>query len=176
VPDLDVDADAVHAIFYRHIPHAGDPMYIADPATDGRWQHGDTVAAWYFADEPDTAWAEWYRALAEVAIPPAESLPRDLWRWRIDLEHVALLDTRERLEPVGLRLPTPTTRHWSAYQDVGDALYRDGYAGLLAVAAARPAHRNLVVFRERRSVDGCAPLQPPTVVAQPPRVPRGMRT
>ncbi|MHB1534728.1 MAG: RES domain-containing protein [Acidimicrobiales bacterium] len=74
---------------------------------DGRWQHGNVVEAWYLADEPATAWAEWYRALAGTGLPPARALPRDLWRWSVDLERVALLDSEERLERVGLAMALP---------------------------------------------------------------------
>ena len=62
----------------------------------------------YFADSEETAWAEWYRALAEFAIPPERQMPRDLWRWQIDVEGVADLSTEDALKRVGLTLPRPT--------------------------------------------------------------------
>ena len=31
------------------------------------------------ANDEAGAWAEWYRHLAERALPPAAGLPRDLW-------------------------------------------------------------------------------------------------
>ncbi|MHB2024808.1 MAG: hypothetical protein ACYCO3_16065 [Mycobacteriales bacterium] len=37
----------------------------------------------YFAEDEACVWAEWYRHLAEAAVPPASALPRDLWRWLI---------------------------------------------------------------------------------------------
>jgi hypothetical protein len=43
-----------------------------------RWQHGDVVEGWYFADTPETVWAEWYRWLAEAGLPPMQTLPREL--------------------------------------------------------------------------------------------------
>lgn len=66
---LDVDTGSVHGIFLRHIPHGGDPLYEPPEPPDGRWQRGATIAAWYLADEPDRAWAEWYRALAGTGLP-----------------------------------------------------------------------------------------------------------
>ena len=171
-----MDADVVDASFYRHIPHDADPLYQpADPA-DGRWQHGAVIEGWYLADTPETAWAEWYRALAELAIPPERMLPRDLWQWSVELEHVALLDTPERLERVGLAIPQPTSSQWWRYQDVGDACYRAGYRAVLVISAARPASRNLVVFRDAFELLGCSPIPPPTITASAPLVPRGMRT
>jgi RES domain-containing protein len=172
----DVEVGSVHGVFFRHIPHDGDPLHRAVDPTDARWQHGDVTPAWYLADEPETAWAEWYRALAEVGVPPAEWLPRDLWSWRVDLEDVALLDSNDRLTRAGLEPPRPSAQQWPAYQAVGDALFRAGHAGLLALSAARPEHRTLVVFRSTATVDGCTPVPPPTIVVDPPRVPRGMRT
>ncbi len=51
------------------------------------------VGAFYLAGDEETAWAEWYRQLAELGIPPAKSLPRDLWRIGVDLDRVADLST-----------------------------------------------------------------------------------
>jgi hypothetical protein len=53
------DRIAVVGVFYRHLPHQGDPLWRAIPPRDGRWQRGDVVDGLYLADEPDTAWAEW---------------------------------------------------------------------------------------------------------------------
>ena len=173
---LDVDTGSIHDFFVRHIPHGGDPFYQPSEPADGRWQHGATVAAWYFADEPDTAWAEWYRALAGTGLPPAQALPRDLWRWRIDLDRVALLDDDTRLARVGLPPPQPTQQQWPAYQNVGDALHDEGYDALVVASAARPTHRNLVVFRSEDDPAGCTPQPPPTLTTDVPLVPKGMRT
>ena len=173
---LDVDTGSVHDTFVRHIPHGGDPLYQPPEPTDGRWQRGTTVAAWYLADEPDTAWVEWYRALAGTGLPPTQAMPRDLWRWRIDLNRVALLDDDSRLSRVGLPPPSPTVRQWLACQHVGDALHGEGYNALLVASAARPEHRNLVVLRTARQPIGCTPQPPSTLVVDVPPVPRGMRT
>lgn len=67
---LDAEHGVVHGVFVRHIPGGADPLYQAPDPADGRWQHGRVVAACYFADEPATAWAEWYRALAEFRTAP----------------------------------------------------------------------------------------------------------
>lgn len=173
---LDVDAGTVHDVFVRHIPSGGDPLQIWPLPADGRWQRGAVVEAWYFADEPATAWAEWYRALAATGVPPAQALPRDLWRWRIDLDRVALLDDEQRLARVGLGPPLPTQAQWPACQDIGEVLRGEGYDALLVSSAARPGCRNLVVFRTADRVVGCKPEPPPTTVVDPPPVPRGMRT
>ena len=176
MPALDVDQDAVHGVFVRHIPHNGDPLYQPPDPPDGRWQHGDVVTAWCFADEPATAWAEWYRVLAGTGLPPAHALHRDLWRWRVDLDRVALLDDDDRLRRVGLPPPLPTASQWPGFQAIGDQLHRDGYQGLLVASAARPQHHNLVVFRGTRQAAGCTPQPPPTPITDVPPVPRGMRT
>lgn len=173
---LDVDTGSVHGFFVRHIPHGGDPLYEPPEPADGRWQRGSSIAACYLADEPGTAWAEWYRALAGTGLPPVRAMPRDLWRWRIDVGRVALLDDDSRLSRVGLPPPLPTVRQWSACQNVGEALQRDGYDALLVASAARPEHRNLVVFRATRQITGCTPQPPPAPIMDIPPVPRGMRT
>jgi hypothetical protein len=102
VSGLDVDAGTVRDVFVRHIPHGADPLHQPSHPADGRWQRGRLIEAWYFADEPGTAWAEWYRALAGTGVSPVHTLPRDLWRWRIDLDRVALLDSDERPRAPGL--------------------------------------------------------------------------
>lgn len=80
------DRIAVVGAFYRHLPHQGDPLWRAVPARDGRWQRGDIAEGLYLADEPETAWAEWYRGLAELALRPTSALPRDLWRLEIHVD------------------------------------------------------------------------------------------
>ena len=72
---------SVAGAWWRQAPHgAGSLCRLASPPSSGRWQHGGTVAAIYLADEEETAWAEWYRVLAEIALPPTHGMPRDLWR------------------------------------------------------------------------------------------------
>jgi len=173
---LDVDVGAVHDVFVRHIAHGASPLYEPPDPADGRWQRGSVVEAWYLADEPDTAWAELYRALAGTGLAPAHALPRDLWRWRIDFDCVALLDSDERLARVGLPAPLPTQAQWPACQAIGEALYAERFEALLVASAARPAHRNLVVFRTERQVASCTPQSSPVQIDDAPPVARGMRT
>ncbi|MGI8591052.1 MAG: hypothetical protein ACR2M5_08705, partial [Nakamurella sp.] len=52
-----------------------------------------------------------------------QAIPRDLWRWRIDLDRMALLDDDTRLARVDLPPPRPTQQQWPAYQNVGDARF-----------------------------------------------------
>ena len=66
------------------------------PAPDGRWQRGEQLAGLYLAQDPDTVWAEWYRALAELGESPELRLPRDLWRFSLHLQRGADLSRAER--------------------------------------------------------------------------------
>ena len=75
----------VAGTWYRHVPAGAAPM-PGRPAPDGRWQRGEHVAGLYLAQDRDTVWAEWYRALAELGEPPDSRLPRDLWRFRVQLD------------------------------------------------------------------------------------------
>jgi hypothetical protein len=88
---LDVDATSLAGIWYRQIPAGGDPLYRPPHPADSRWQRSAIVDAMYLADSESTAWAEWYRAL-----------PRDLWRWEVDLPRVADLSTGAQRARVGL--------------------------------------------------------------------------
>lgn len=174
---MDVDQIAVHDSWWRQIPGGGDVHYEPEEPADGRWQRGEIVEALYFADTPETAWAEWYRFLSEAMLPPAHALPRDLWEWRIDVERIADLSDERKLTDAGLPPPIPGRSQWPAYQLVGTQLWQEGYRGLLAPSAARP-ERGLVLclFRTNRIEDGAEPLPPPRHHPSPPLVPTGLRT
>lgn len=146
-----------------------------DPA-DNRWQRGSVVDALYFADSEETAWAEWYRYLAEVGLAPQQALPRDLWRWEISLPDVGDLTDDSRLARVGLPPLEPTSRQWPTFQPVGEQLCQAGWPAVVSASAARPVGRTLCVFRSAREVPGTRPIPPPATVATPPRVPIGLRT
>ncbi len=167
---------AIAGVWWRQVPHAADPLFRAEPPTDGRWQHGEVVGALYFADSEATAWAEWYRALAELAIPPDRQMPRDLWRWDIDVDQVADLSKAEELASIGLTPPRPTRREWSEFQAVGEGLWGAGHHGVIAPSAARPTGKILCLFREADELDGATPLRPPTTFRHPPTPPIGLTT
>jgi hypothetical protein len=134
------------------------------------------VEALYFAETEETAWAEWYRYLAEAGLPPHQGLPRDLWRWEISLPRVADLTDDGRLARVGLPPMQPTRLQWPRFQPVGEQLHDAGWPALVSRSAARPEGRVLCVFRTVRIVPGTRPVPPPTTLREPPVVPTGMRT
>lgn len=173
---MDVASTSISGIWWRQIPGGGDVHHAPDPPADSRWQRGEIIDALYFAEAEETAWAEWYRALAESGLPPKQALPRDLWSWEIALSRVADLSTPEKLQGVGLPSPTPARSQWPAFQRVGEALWGEGWPALIAPSAARSEGKVLCVFRERRTVPGTTPLPPPQTHVEPPRVPQGMTT
>ncbi len=67
---LDLTAVAVRGRWVKHTYPGSPPLPERDPPPDNRWQRGEVVDALYLADSEETAWAEWYRHLAERAIPP----------------------------------------------------------------------------------------------------------
>lgn len=176
---LDVDAVAVRQRrWWRHTVHGADPLARRHPPSDSRWQRGAVVEALYLAADERTVWAEWYRHLAEAGIPPARHLPRDFWAWAVEpgLE-VADLGSEARLRRAGLTVPRPGRKTWPPYQEVGEALWRAGWRGLIAPSAARPREGLvLCLFRETERVTGARPLPPPRVVREPPAPPTGMTT
>lgn len=134
------------------------------------------VEGFYLADGPATAWAEWYRALAEFGVAPMRQLPRDLWSYEIALPRIADLSGTDRLARVGLDPPVPARGQWPAYQAVGEALWGVGWAGILAPSAARPEGKTICVFREATEVPGVTSVPPPARHSEPPVPPRGLRT
>jgi hypothetical protein len=102
---LDVERVSVAGSWWRQAAHGADPLLLPSPPSSGRWQRGASVAAIYVADEEETAWAEWYRVLAEIALPPTHGMPRDLWCWTIAVSEIADLSTPAKLAK--LELPPP---------------------------------------------------------------------
>ena len=127
----------VTGTWYRHVPAGAAPM-PGRPAPDGRWQRGEQVAGVYLAQDRDTVWAEWYRALAELGEPPDSRLPRDLWRFRIQLEQVADLSAPAALRVLGLPDMLPDRSQWPAFQDAGARLAQEGFRAVLFARAHVP--------------------------------------
>lgn len=173
---LDVDAVDAAGEWLRHIPHSANPLARPHPPGDNRWQRGAVVDALYLADDEATLWAEWYRHLAERGLPPTRSLPRDVWRFRVPPLEVADLSQGDRLARLGLPPPVPGRRSWSPYQRVGETLAKEGWAGLVAPSAARPAGRVLCLFVDDSLVTPAETVPPPRVVTEPPAPPTEMRT
>ena len=178
MPTIDVDTIPIEdETWFRHTRPGADFWIAPDPPPDGRWQRGDVVRAIYVADSADTAWAEWYRALSERAVPSDRGFPRDLWRVRVTLERVADLSTAEALKALGLPTPRPSLGEWPRFQAVGERLFRAGFSAILSPSAARPeTGRSLAVFRPVDRIAGVRPLGRPRRFDAAPPLPRGMRT
>lgn len=166
---LDVDRVSADGIWYRHLPHRGSVWWRSEPPPDGRWQRGSKVAGFYLADSRETAWAEWYRQIEELALRHTDQLPRDLWRFEVTVDRIADLRSEAQLARVGLALPLPRRRGWPAFQAVGEQLHAEGWKGVRAPSAARPGSSEILcLFRERQKVDGVKPLPPPAIQRNPP--------
>jgi RES domain-containing protein len=171
----DIAAVPIGGDWWRQVPHDRDPLARPDPPRDGRWQRGEVVDGLYLADSEETAWAEWYRWLAEHGLEPRLGLPRDLWRIEVSLERVADLRSTEALDRLGLTPPRPGAG-WSAFQTAGEMLAGEGWHGLLAPSAARPEGRVLCVFDPTARSNALRTSGRPRRVDDPPAPPRGLRT
>jgi len=166
---LDVDRVRAAGVWYRHLPHRGSVWWRSDPAPDGRWQRGTAVAGFYLADSRETAWAEWYRQIDELALRPGDQLPRDLWRFEVAVDGIADLRSESQLARVGLAVPLPRRVGWPAFQKIGEQLHAEGWKGVQAVSAARPGGGEILcLFRESEKVSGVKPLPPPAIQRNPP--------
>jgi hypothetical protein len=172
---LDVDELRVRGTWFKHSRPGRGPLPYRNPAPDNRWQRGAFVDAVYLGDASETVWAEWYRHLAEVGIPPVERLPVELWKWSVDVR-VADLSNEARLVRVALPFPRPGRAGWPRFQAVGEELWKEGWAGLIAPSAARPAGLVLCAFRTEQEVAGIEPEPPPERLDQAPVPPTGMTT
>jgi hypothetical protein len=172
---LSVDEARIRGEWLKHAPATLPPIPPRTDPPESRWQRGGVVDALYLADTEETTWAEWYRHLAELGLPPNRALPRDLWRWRVDIV-VADLSDEARLARVALSMPTPGRATWPPFQAVGEQLWREGWPGLVAPSAARPAGQVLCLFREGDEIAGAEPQFPPARIDEPPAPPRGMTT
>jgi hypothetical protein len=74
----DIASVPVTGTWWRHVPAGVPPLADRRHDGDGRWQRAASVGGLYLAADAPTVWAEWFRALAELAAPPASRLPRDL--------------------------------------------------------------------------------------------------
>jgi hypothetical protein len=89
---------------------------------------------------------------------------------------VADLGDATRLTRVGLTRPVPGRGGWKPFQEVGEALWREGWPGLVAPSAARPDGMILCLFIDSRGVLPARSLGRPRVVKEPPAPPAGMRS
>lgn len=96
----------------------------------------------------------------------------------IDDVEVTVADLRARaaLGSVGLSVPDPDD-DWVPFQDVGDELWRRGWTGLAAPAAARRGAATICLFRPPGVIrpPGVTFLPPPARHDRAPTVPRGLR-
>jgi RES domain-containing protein len=171
---VEVDPIAVSGEWIRHAPHRSELLGRSLEATDGCWQRGDVVRGLCLADAPATAVAEWYRYLAERGLPPSAAIPHDHHVWRIDLT-VADLSTTERLAAASLAPPRPHRRDWPPCQHIGEALWRDGWHGVLAPSAARPTAQIICISCDDWPPNRCTPLRAIEITDTPPP-PTGMTT
>ena len=104
-------------------------------------------------------------------------MPRDLWRFDVDLAKVADLTVPGELAKRGLRSLSPSRRQWSRTQPIGEQAWRQGFPAVLAPSAARAEGLVLVVFRtEPGPIAGVKPIKPAKRVSDLPALPVGLRT
>jgi hypothetical protein len=121
--ELNVAWVPVTGTWVRHDRPDRDPLH---PRPFGaRWQTQD-ISGVYLADSEQTAWAEWYRGLAEARLSPQAGLPRDLHRIAVDLERVADLSSESARQALALPRMRPSRSQWPAFQSVGEQLVAEG--------------------------------------------------
>jgi RES domain-containing protein len=137
-----------------------------------RWQSARWPAA-YLSENEETAWAEFYRALAEAGVGPSDRMPRVMHRLTVELERVADLRTEKARRVLGLPRMSQTRRQWPAFQAVGDKLAAQGAQAIAYASAARTRATCLCVFEV--GLKGLRPVGDSVWVPSPPPPPRGLR-
>jgi hypothetical protein len=128
----------------------------------------------YLANSPETAWAEFYRAAAELGTPPMRMFPRRLWRLAVKLAEVVDLREPAALDQLGLPPLSPSSTEWPVFQAVGERLALAGVEGLLYRSSAHTDGICLCLFEP--ALSNVRATAEPELVAEPPPVPRGLRT
>jgi RES domain-containing protein len=164
---------SVTGTWLRQVPAGGQPIARHPRPTPGRF-HREGEIALYLADRVETAWAEWYRALAARGVQPTDQVPRDLWHLAVDLNDVVDLSTAELRTranvPARIR---PAESQWGAFQDLAVAMRAQGAHGILYASAARTRSLCLCVFES--GLAGLGIEGEPVRVIAPPPPPRGLR-
>jgi len=129
----DIATTRVFGTWWRQLPAGLEPSSRPARLPNARWQGGRVVDAIYLADSPDTAWAEWYRWLAESALAPRAALPRDLWRVEVALDDVVDLRGPARWRP-------PVSMRCVRIEATGQSSRRSG-SGYTPAVGRRSSHR-----------------------------------
>ncbi len=176
-PDTELKSGRIQVAgtWWRQVRAGIGPLDWIEPPPDARWQRGSEVGALYLADSPETAWAEFYRALSEYGVPPSRAMPRRLAEIAIDLGEIEDLVGEGALEEHKLPRPAPSSSAWLQFQLVGERLFNEGASGLVAPSAARKGGRVLCLFRPQLEIEGVEVTEV-VEVSQLPRLPHGLRT
>lgn len=96
-------------------------------------------------------------------------MPRDLWRFAVDVDEIADLRSEAQLARVGLPVPLPRRHGWPAFQKIGEQLHTEGWKGVRAMSAAKPGRGEILcLFRDGEKIDGAKALPPPAFQRDPP--------
>ena len=167
---------SVRGTWFRIVRGGDEPFSWTPEPSDGRWQRGDVVRALYLADTEATAWAEWYRHSAELGVPPANRMPRDIWKVAVRVTDIADLTAHGVLAAHGISELAPARRQWPQTQGVGESYFKDAWRGLVAPSAAHVGGRVLAIFRPLPAVPGLRPVPPVRHYVELPPLPTGLRT
>lgn len=128
------------------------PFWARENSNDGRWNYAHQDATQYWSLTPEASWAELIRHESLRSEDELELVRKPFWVARIS-SHM-LID---------LRIPDERDAHeisegdlidddWSACQQLAIRL-RHRARGVIAPAAAFPAHPSITLFGRRRAID-----------------------
>ncbi|MGH2573280.1 MAG: RES family NAD+ phosphorylase [Actinomycetota bacterium] len=121
---------------FRHLgpgypPASGEGARIQG----GRWNPPDSFPVLYLALQRETVIAELYRRAEREAVPPANLLPRHLYRYQVQLHEVLDLTVQMAAETLGLSAEMIRGVDPSPSQAAGNAAHYAGFEGLRAPSA-----------------------------------------
>lgn len=154
------------------------PFWARANTRPGRWHVAGDEPTQYWSLDPHAAWAELIRQESLTHEDELEHVRMPLWVCRVRPSPIVDLRDAETRAEHGIAADALVAEDWSACQELGGRLRRQGVAGVVAPCAALPSASNLTVFGPRRAIDwSTSPVLAstvPAVISAVGRPPRGL--
>ena len=147
----------LQGLAYRNQPPGFDPRSGAGARRrGGRFNPPNSFPVLYLALTPDTAAAELHRAAEGMGLPVSAVLPRELFRYDVDLTRVLDLRDQAVRDVLGVTLPELLAADRTRSHQIGEAASRLGIQALVCPSATGVGDI-LAVFVDNLGSGTCEP-------------------